>query len=294
MTERSKIKRLPEWLKVGSGFSPKVHSMKTLLRGKGLATVCESARCPNIGHCFDRPTATFMILGDVCTRACSFCAVRKGEPIPVDPDEPGRLADAATELGLKHVVITSVTRDDLPDGGASHFVRAIWAIKRRDHNVTVEILTPDFKGNASAIEVVCEAPYDVFNHNVETVPRLYASVRPQADYRRSLNLLAMVKRIRPHQPIKSGLMVGLGETFDEVVSLMGDLAGLGCDILTIGQYMRPGMGNVEVTEYLEPSIFDEFRRVGLSLGIREVYSGPLVRSSYHADGILEAVRPKSR
>jgi len=256
--------------------------MKVRLRGAGVRTVCEEARCPNQVECFSNSTATFMILGRVCTRRCSFCAVQKGEPEGPDPGEPFRVAKAASGLGLKYVVVTSVTRDDLDDGGASLFTETIWALRREIPGVEVEVLTPDFLGDESAIRLVVEAGPDVYNHNLETVPRLYPVVRPIADYERSLELLRDVKSICPGVLTKSGLMLGLDEGFDEVIALMRDLREVDCDILTIGQYLCPSRAHHRVARYYAPEEFEELSQTGIQLGFREVYSGPLVRSSFHA------------
>ncbi|RMG01507.1 MAG: lipoyl synthase [Nitrospirae bacterium] len=273
--------RLPEWIRVKSVVGS--HRTKSLLRSKGLSTVCEEARCPNRGECFSRPTATFLILGDVCTRNCNFCSVSHGRPEGVDADEPVRVAEAARELGLRYVVITSVTRDDLPDGGAGQFAKTVKEIKARLPDVKVEVLIPDFKGDRDAIRMVLDAEPDVLNHNLETVPSLYETVRPQADYRRSLKVLKLSKEINRSIPTKSGLMVGLGETKTEVISVMRDLRNVGCDFLTIGQYLRPSMGNLEVVEYVHPDTFEYYRQRAVEMGFRFVASAPLVRSSMNAE-----------
>ena len=279
---KTQINRLPDWLIKKGDDRREIHRTKTLLRSKGLHTVCESARCPNIVECFARPTATFMILGDRCSRSCGFCSVLSGAPIPVDPKEPRSIVAATRELGLKHVVITSVTRDDLPDGGASHFARCIKTIRDLQSHLTIEILTPDFKGREKDIDTVARARPDIFNHNLETVPRLYPTVRPEADYRRSLKLLEMVKSysLTP----KSGIMVGLGETTSEVEALFTDLRSVGCDRLTVGQYLRPTRRNLAVVEYKVPEFFDRLKEKALKLGFLEVISTPLARSSYRAAG----------
>lgn len=273
------MKRLPDWIRVRLDG---LHETKQILRSHGLATVCEEARCPNIGKCFSKPTATFMILGYNCTRNCGFCNVESSLPLPVDPNEPERVAMAAKEMGLRYVVITSVTRDDLPDGGASHFAETIRAIRRHIPNAGIEVLTPDFKGDVNALRVVLEARPDIFNHNIETVPRLYSEVRPQADYKRSLTVLKKAKELSEVKT-KSGLMVGLGEEFDEVVAVMKDLKESGCDYLTIGQYLRPSKKNLPVREYIRPEVFDQYREEALRLGFKGVASGPLVRSSMNAE-----------
>ena len=283
--------RLPDWIKAETKYnsvtakhlySAGPHSTKSLLRNHRLLSVCEEAKCPNRSFCFAKPTATFMILGDVCTRDCVFCAVASGIPSGVNQAEPDDIADAAHEMGLKYVVITSVTRDDLPDGGASHFAHVIKALRQRLQEVRVEVLTPDFEGDDEALQTVIEARPDVFNHNLETVERLYPVIRPQADYGRSLRVLRNAKDIDPKIRTKSGLMLGLGETMDEVIELLGDLRGVGCDALTIGQYLRPTKKNWAVVEYINPRVFDDLKAKALELGFSSVASGPLVRSSMNA------------
>jgi lipoic acid synthetase len=273
--------RLPDWIKAKS--STGLHATKQMLRSRRLSTVCEEARCPNIGVCFSKPTATFMILGSRCTRNCGFCSVESASPLSPDPDEPERVALAARDLGLKYVVITSVTRDDLPDGGAGQFSRTVTAVRKLLTGAKIEILTPDFKGDTAALETVLESGPDVFNHNVETVPRLYAVVRPQADYERSLGVLDAAKKMAPWIRSKSGLMVGLGETIEEVFSLMRDILSTGCDYLTIGQYLRPSVRHLPVVEYITPATFEKYREAALSMGFRGVASAPLVRSSMNAE-----------
>jgi lipoic acid synthetase len=272
--------RLPDWIKVkASGL----HETKTLLRSRRLSTVCEEARCPNKGFCFSKPTAAFMILGDRCTRDCGFCSVASGVPSFIDADEPERVAEAAEELGLKYVVITSVTRDDLPDGGAAQFAETIRAIKKKLPHSKVEALTPDFKGDAGSLQIVLNAEPNVFNHNMETVKRLYGRVRPQADYERSLLVLQNAQRIAPDIKTKSGFMLGLGEDMDEVTELLKDLRSSGCRFLTIGQYLRPTKNNLPVVEYIKPEVFEEIKERALSTGFEFVASGPLVRSSMNAE-----------
>lgn len=271
--------RKPEWLK--RKIDPVAEAQMTaLLRSLSLHTVCEDANCPNRSECFKSKTATFMILGDVCTRGCRYCAVTKGAPLPLDTDEPQRIAAAAETLGLRHVVITSVTRDDLPDGGAAHFASTIEAIRSRLPQSTIEVLIPDFRGSESALQAVIDARPDILNHNVETVPALYPTVRPQASFARSLELLRRVKQAGLHS--KTGFMVGLGETRDEVLSLMDALVGVGCDMLTIGQYLQPSREHLPVSAFITPAQFEEYRQIALEKGFRFVASGPLVRSSYHA------------
>lgn len=273
------LMRHPEWIKVKLTG---VHNVKKLLRLHGVSTVCEEARCPNQGGCFSQNIATFLILGDICTRGCAFCSVRTGKPFAPLPDEPQRVAAAARSLGLRHVVVTSVTRDDLPDGGASIFAETVREIRRSNADVKVEVLTPDFRGDIDALRTVLEAAPDVFNHNVETVPRLYPVVRPGADYQRSINLIRTAKALFPDIATKSGMMVGLGERDHEVLSCMSDLRDSGCDLLTIGQYLRPRRLNLPVVEYITPEAFRDYRTRGLRMGFAGVSSAPLVRSSMNA------------
>jgi lipoic acid synthetase len=247
-----------------------------------LNTVCQSAKCPNRGECFSTGTATFLIMGDACTRGCRFCAVESRVPEPLDADEPRRVAEAAVRLGLKHVVVTTVTRDDLPDGGAAHFVAVIEALRAAAPEIAVEVLTSDFAGHLPDVDTVAAALPNVFNHNVETVPRLYASVRPGADYARSLRVLARVAEMQPGVPTKSGLMLGLGETPDEVREVMADLLGSGVRMLTLGQYLRPSQAHLPVVEFVDPTVFAELARDAYKLGFSAVASAPYVRSSYHA------------
>lgn len=276
--------RHPEWIKVPLSGT---HETKKLLRSYGLSTVCEEARCPNQGKCFSKNTATFMILGDRCTRNCSFCAVDSLLPGPPDSEEPGRVAEAAVKLGLKFVVITSVTRDDLEDGGAGHFSKTIEAIRKLKKKIKIEVLIPDFKGDSKALSTVLEAGPDVFNHNVETVPRLYDQVRPQADYIISLNVLKMAKEMFPYIKTKSGMMVGFGETFEETLMVMQDLRNAECDFLTVGQYLQPGKTNIPVAEYIRPEVFEQYKERALEMGFRAVASSPLTRSSMNAGDLFE-------
>lgn len=277
-------KRLPAWLSRRMGQPSRLHDMKNILRSRNLHTVCESARCPNIGECFSKPTATFMILGDVCTRRCGFCSVDKtAAPLFVDANEPQNIALTAKELGLRHVVITSVTRDDLADGGAAQFALTIRAVRDTINPISIEVLTPDFKGDEKALKIVLDEKPDIFNHNIETVSSLYAKVRPQANYRQSLQVIETAKKIADCIMTKSGLMVGLGETKDEVKSVMNDLFHAGCDAVTIGQYLRPSAKNLEVSEYISPEVFKEYEEYGKEIGLKHVYSGPFVRSSYNAE-----------
>ena len=282
-------RRLPPQCVRPQGSRPQLQHLERMLRGLGLHTVCEEARCPNRPECWPRRAVTFMLLGDLCTRSCRFCAVASGRPLPPDPAEPGRVARATAELSLSHVVLTSVTRDDLDDGGSAQFARTILAIRETGAAATVEVLTPDFRGDLSAVSSVCEAEPDVYNHNVETVPRLYPRVRPGADFQRSLEVLAEAKRLRPSSIVKSGLMVGLGEEKGEVVEVLRALRDAGVDSATIGQYLRPSRAHLEVERYWEPREFQEVAAEGRALGLRHLASGPLVRSSYHAGEILGAI-----
>jgi lipoyl synthase len=282
--------RLPEWVQKRVAHHDSLHVLKSGLRSRGLHTVCESARCPNIHECFHRGTATFLILGNLCTRACGFCSVPKAaagsEFSTLDAEEPARVARMAAELGLRYVVITSVTRDDLPDGGAAHFARTVREVRAALPAARIEVLTPDFRGDSSAVREVLDAAPDVFNHNIETVPRLYAHVRPQADYTRSLGVLRFAREYRRGEAmVKSGLMVGFGESSAEVEAVLADLRGAGVQIVTIGQYLRPTRHNLPVAEYIAPAQFDAWRKVGRRLGFKMVFSGPLVRSSYMADDV---------
>ncbi|HUY12600.1 MAG TPA: lipoyl synthase [Terriglobia bacterium] len=274
--------RRPEWLKVRIPGGENYFELKRLIRGLDLHTVCESARCPNIGECWSHRTATFMILGDLCTRRCGFCAVPKGMPSGVDWDEPERVAGAAAKMGLRYVVVTSVDRDDLKDGGSTLFAMTIDALRRQITGVKVEVLIPDFHGSDEALEVVLRARPDVLNHNTETVPRLYSVARKGSRYERSLRLLGRSRTVAPEIPVKSGLMVGLGEAFEEVVEVLKDLGAAGVGIVTIGQYLRPSGEQLPVARFYTPEEFAALREEGLRAGIKHVQSGPLVRSSYHA------------
>jgi lipoic acid synthetase len=277
--------RKPEWLRVRSPYSPEVARLKTVLREHRLHTVCEEASCPNIGECFGHGTATFMIMGAICTRRCPFCDVAHGRPQPLDAEEPENLARTIAAMGLRFVVVTSVDRDDLRDGGAAHFVACIEAIRRQAPQTGIEVLVPDFRGRMDvALEIFTQAPPDVFNHNLETVPRLYKKARPGADYAWSLKLLQEFKRRHPHIPTKSGLMVGLGETLEELEATLRDLRAHDCDLLTIGQYLQPSRDyHLPVERYVTPAEFAHLAEFGRALGFRNVASGPLVRSSYHAE-----------
>ncbi|MCX7702912.1 MAG: lipoyl synthase [Planctomycetota bacterium] len=283
-------KRLPNWLKVKIPQGSHIKDVRLLLDSLKLNTVCDSARCPNRAECFGAGTATFMILGTSCTRNCSFCAVSHGKPEPVDSDEPNRIAEAVAKLKLHHAVITSVTRDDLPDGGASHFAATVRAIKKRLPHSTVEILTPDFKGDETSIKIAADSLPHLFNHNIETVQRLYPLVRPQADYKRSLMLLHLVKKLHPQMITKSGLMVGLGETYEEVLETFRDLRKVGCDVVTVGQYLKPAENRIEVVRYWHPDEFNRLKKDGEKLGFLAVYSGPLVRSSYSAASLFSRIK----
>ena len=274
--------RKPRWLKARFPAGERFSEIKSLLRENELHTVCEEARCPNIGECFNAGTATFMILGDICTRACGFCDVTSGRPEGLDLLEPFRLAQAVERLGLDYVVITSVNRDDLPDGGAEVFAACIRAIRRRLPETQVEVLIPDFEGNWNALATVLEARPVVLNHNTETVPRLYRRVRPKARYRRSLELIRRVKEIDPEMTTKSGIMVGLGETMDEVREVLDDLREHGCDLLTVGQYLRPSLKHLPIERFWHPDEFAEIADYAHAIGFRHAECGPLVRSSYHA------------
>jgi lipoic acid synthetase len=281
------VRRLPSWLKRSLPQGNGNFFTQELLHELRLETVCENARCPNRPECYARRTATFMILGNVCTRPCGFCSVSKGEPEVLEDDEPERVAEAALRLGLKHVVITSVTRDDLLDGGADHFRRCVLAVRERT-GAAVEVLTPDFLGDLAAVDTVLEAAPEVFNHNMETVPRLYRKVRGRASYQRSLDLLAHVKRRRPQTVTKSGLMLGLGETLDELFEVLSDLRAAACDTLTLGQYLAPTLKHIPVARYVAPEEFDHLAELARKLGFARVVAGPFVRSSYHADEMTTA------
>jgi lipoic acid synthetase len=283
---------LPDWLRRGPTHFESIHDLKLRLRERHLHTVCESARCPNIHECFHRGAATFMILGNWCTRGCGFCAVPKGNParqdMRLDADEPANVARMAAGMNLRYVVITSVNRDDLLDGGSRHFAETVRAVRDALPGARVEVLTPDFCGDLDAVTRVLDAGPHVFNHNMETVPRLYRRVRPQANYRQSLEVLQFAGRHAPGILTKSGFMVGLGETEDEVRALLRDLRAAGTGVATIGQYLQPTRRNLPVVEFVPPGVFDAYRDYGLSLGFRAVFSGPLVRSSYMADSVAES------
>lgn len=279
--------RLPEWLRKPHREVLADHALKSMLRSRGLHTVCEEARCPNRNECFARKAATFMILGDVCSRSCGFCSVKTGRGLSMDSlsGEPDQIAQAAAEMGLKYVVITSVNRDELEDGGAGHFARTIRAVRERLGDAKIEVLTPDFKGNIRALHTVLDAGPDTFNHNVETVPRLYPTVRPQAGYQQSLDVLNNAHSHAPEILTKSGFMVGLGENPDEVKSLLEDLRRHNVQIVTIGQYLQPTRNHLPVAEYVHPDQFERYAEYGKGLGFRAVFAGPLIRSSYMAEAV---------
>lgn len=283
MNSSRNYKRLPEWLKVPMPVGPNYIETRNLLQGLGLNTVCEEARCPNIGDCWERKTATFMILGDICTRACRYCAVTSGKPGALDPKEPEKIAQAVAVLDLDYVVITSVDRDDLPDGGASVFANCIESIRQLAPNCKIEILTPDFGGNFESLKVVLDAGPTVLNHNIETVRSIFATVRPKGDYDLSLEFLRRSKEIDPGIATKSGIMVGLGEGRAELGQTMLDLSEQGVDFLTVGQYLRPSVKHIEMSRFYHPSEFKDIEEEGRKLGFLNVASGPLIRSSYHAD-----------
>ena len=284
---------IPSWIRVRVSEGESFKELKQLVQSQNLHTVCEEARCPNIFDCWSRRTATFMILGDVCTRACRFCAVTSGRPLELDLGEPLRVAESVAKLNLRHAVITSVDRDDLADGGSGIFARTIRAIRRRSPGTTIEVLTPDFQGDRDAVRTVVEAGPEIFNHNTETVPRLYASIRPKAVYENSLALLRQVKQLAPAMVTKSGLMVGLGEEEDELLDVFSNMRAHHIDVLTVGQYLRPSKKHVEVVRYYRPEEFARLKEKALKMGFRHVESGPLVRSSYHADEQVPAESRKS-
>ncbi|WP_439647786.1 lipoyl synthase [Collibacillus ludicampi] len=279
--------RRPEWLKIHLNTGDNFRELKKLMRGNTLHTVCEEARCPNIYECWANRTATFMILGNICTRACRFCAVTSGLPTELDLEEPGRVAESVEHMGLRHVVVTSVARDDLADGGASIFAATIRAIRERVPLCSVEVLIPDFMGNWDALQVVMDAEPDILNHNIETVRRLSDKVRSKAKYDRSLELLRRAKEMKPHIPTKSSIMIGVGETWEEILQTMDDLRAVDCDIMTIGQYLQPTRKHLPVSRYWTPEEFAALKEEGMKRGFKHVESGPLVRSSYHAHEQVE-------
>lgn len=278
------VQRKPEWIRMKVPDSARYQEIKSILRENNLHTVCEEASCPNIGECFSGGTATFMILGDICTRRCPFCDVAHGKPLPPDINEPTNLARTIAQMKLNYVVITSVDRDDLKDGGAQHFVDCIHAVREASPNIKIEILVPDFRGRLDvALEILRKAPPDVMNHNLETVPRLYKQARPGSDYQNSLDLLKKFSEMYPHVPTKSGLMLGLGETDEEILQVMQDLRAHGVTMLTLGQYLQPSVYHLPVMRYVEPHIFEELKQKAENMGFNNAASGPMVRSSYHAD-----------
>jgi lipoic acid synthetase len=282
--KKSRHLKKPDWIRKRLFFDSQEDSVKTVLQQGSVHTVCQEARCPNLGECFSSKTATFLLLGTVCTRNCTFCNISGQQgSLLYDKDEPARVAETVRQMGLRYVVLTSVTRDDLEDGGATIFVETVRLIKKEDNGIEIEVLVPDFRGNRESIRVVAESGISVFNHNLETVPDLYSAVRPEADYSMSLSILSEVKKSYPNITVKTGIMVGLGETRQQVLELMDDVAKSGIDILTIGQYLPPGKEYYPVQEYVTPEQFDEYRLKGLEAGIAEVISGPLVRSSYLAE-----------
>lgn len=296
ITPTEQVPRKPHWIRVKAPTSPEVQRLKNVLRDKGLHTVCEEASCPNLGECFNHGTATFMIMGDVCTRRCPFCDVAHGRPAPLNQDEPTKLAETIQAMQLNYVVITSVDRDDLRDGGGQHFADCIAAVRNQNPGIQIEILTPDFRGREPvALALLAENPPDVFNHNLETVPRLYKQSRPGADYLGSLALLRSFHEAVPDVPTKSGLMLGLGEEIDEVVQVMEDLRAHHCSMLTLGQYLQPSRHHLPVSRFVAPEEFEQLAEIGKNMGFSHVASSPLVRSSYHADqqanGVLYRDRP---
>lgn len=278
------VKRKPDWIRAKAPVTPEVAALKKTLREHALHTVCEEAACPNLGECFTKGTATFMIMGDICTRRCPFCDVGHGRPLPLDTNEPANLAKTIAAMKLRYVVITSVDRDDLRDGGAAHFVECIEAVRAASPTIKIEILTPDFRGRIDrALQIFEQAPPDVFNHNLETVPSLYKKVRPGADYALSLQLLQRFKQMHPGVPSKSGLMLGVGEDFSEVEQVMRDMRAHDVDMLTLGQYLQPSLSHLPVERFVTPDEFKQLADIAYALGFKEVASGPMVRSSYHAD-----------
>jgi lipoic acid synthetase len=275
-------RRHPDWIKVKAPGNPNYLRLKKLMREKNLHTVCEEARCPNIGECWGNKTATFLILGDTCTRGCRFCAIDKGKPLALDPEEPRNVALVVKDLGLDHIVVTSVNRDDLPDGGAAHFAKTVFWIKSLNPDIRIELLIPDFEGNLAAVATVVNAGIEILNHNIETVPRLYSKVRPGHSYECSVNILKTAKQMRPELLTKTGMMLGVGETRDEVMATLQNLRENDVDIVTLGQYLQPSPKLLKVERYLNPDEFKEFKTAADKLGFRHVESGPLVRSSYHA------------
>ena len=288
-TETPRPKRRPRWLKVQAPTGETYRNIKRLMRSKSLHTICEEAHCPNIGECWGHGTATFLILGDICTRSCRFCDVTTGRPEPIDWEEPERVAQAVQAMGLRHVVITSVNRDEREDGGAPIFAQCIERIRELQPGCTIEVLIPDFKGDVDALKIVMDARPDILNHNVETVKRLFRDIQPQDHYEWAITTLTNAKKLWPQAVTKSGIMVGLGETFEEVVEVMRDLREIDVDILTIGQYLQPSRQHIPIDRYYTPKEFEEFERLGLEMGFKWVESGPLVRSSYNAEAQARAL-----
>ncbi len=287
----AKLKRKPEWLRVEKRKGENLGYVKNLLEKYSLNTVCDGANCPNRAECFSNKTATFMIMGNECSRNCRFCdVIHSKNLLPLDPDEPENLAKATIELGLKHVVVTSVTRDDLPDGGAEHFAKVIKAIRNKDKDIIIEVLIPDLQGDIDSLKIVADAEPDIINHNIETIKDLYSTVRPQAIYERSLEVLANVKKLNPDIFTKSGIMLGLGENEEEVIQVFKDLREVDCDFLTVGQYLPPSTSHVELKEYIRPELFDKYKKEAEELGFKFVASSPLVRSSYKASEMMDAVK----
>ncbi|MFQ5611964.1 MAG: lipoyl synthase [Anaerolineae bacterium] len=287
-------RRKPEWLKVRLPSGGNYGRLKKIMRSQGLHTVCEEALCPNIGECWGRGTATFLLMGDICTRSCGFCHIKTGRPLALDENEPQRVAGAVRAMNLSHCVLTSVNRDELPDGGAHIFANTILEIRKVQPLCSIEVLIPDFKGDRAALKIVMDARPEILNHNTETVPRLYRTVRPQANYQQTLHVLSTAKALDPEAVTKSGIMVGLGETKEEVLDVMRDLRAHEVDILTIGQYLRPSSLHLPIQRYVHPSEFQEFHTLGMEMGFKWVESGPLVRSSYHAEGQANALLPNGR
>ncbi|MFN8554205.1 MAG: lipoyl synthase [Candidatus Obscuribacterales bacterium] len=287
LDEAEKIQRLPEWVRRTVLNTEENRKVRSILKEQKLSTICESGRCPNKGECWARGTATYLLMGPLCTRTCKFCSVNKGMPDALDPDEPYRVAEASRQMNLRHVVLTSVNRDDLPDQGANHFARTIAALKELIPDVAVEVLTPDFQGREECVATVLAAHPVVFNHNIETVPRLYRKVRPGSKYDRSLKVLEIAKKLRPDIPTKSGIMLGLGETREEIFAVLKDMRAIDVDFLTMGQYLRPSRDQLPVKRYVTPEEFDELGAEAWKLGFKMVHSGPLVRSSYHAEELAE-------
>ena len=273
----------PEWLRIGRVDREKIKEVQQILRKLNLHTVCEESMCPNIGKCFEKKTATFLVMGDICTRACKFCDIKHGKPSPIDPHEIDHVVEATKTLGLKHVVVTSVTRDDVPDGGAKHFASITRKLRDYNENLIIELLIPDFKGKEEDIRTIVEAKPDIINHNVELVPRLFKKITPQANYNKSLKALKLVKEMNSDIYTKSGLMVGLGETKEEVIEVMKDLNEIKCDILTIGQYLKPPSSDLEIEEFVHPNLFKEYEEITYKMGFQFVASAPLVRSSFNAE-----------